>query len=397
MADPAERNLMDSTRAMKCVAVAFPDLQYSLGSIQLRFRHGPHRPVTWMKRTLLKALDFQYLRIKFPHECKVIFNLASLFDSVDVVKVALERLFPDEMKSVDSATEAFRVVASVMHVGKLKQDMQDSFAWCMALVAQEAATEGTVYVLDYALQHPLVPVPFSFYRRHFNEVYNEVTSYFLINYASSGAHIHNIHYLLGNPLPIAPPPASRPSVPGINLAPTMAVSTHPVAWTMCSSLTQRGYHREPPLLNLLWPCDSDPLRAVIYLLDQGAPTDRLEKLHSCPLHNAARHPSSGIVRLLVERGANVAGRTENGLTALRTALHAAVAANNAERTLELLEYGASRDAGEEDRHTPLYLALLFKFYEAAKVLLRAGATSLVKGIDGEDEHIDDELRNELLN
>ncbi|KAJ3109587.1 hypothetical protein HDU96_007169, partial [Phlyctochytrium bullatum] len=86
--------------------------------------------------------------------------------------------------------------------------------------------------------------------------------------------------------------------------------------------------------------DHDPLRAATYLLDQGAPINCERPARYGPLHCAALHGLVEIVRLLVERGANVDDRSFDG----RTPLHQAAERSHVEIALELLACGADRDA-----------------------------------------------------
>ncbi|KAJ3104164.1 hypothetical protein HDU96_009011 [Phlyctochytrium bullatum] len=407
MVDPADENGI--ARAMECVVDAFSDFSSTLLLPLMELRHGPHRPVAWMERIVLKALEV--VRIKFVQECKVVFNLASLLDSVAVVKVALQRLFPDEMASEGTSTGAPEVVAAADMEWPWRDPLnkvQQGFAWCMALVAEEAAKKGAIQVLDYALQHPLVPVGFSFSRPHrIGSPHEPDPLEFLIDHASWSAHMHVIHYLLGNPLPLAPPPVSRPIRPGsagskhgdlepsyetrVGTESVLLSPENPVAGLIPHKL---GYMA--PLLNLLKFSDRDPLCAATYLLDQGASPNRHGFLG--PLHTAASKRFPGVARLLVERGANVdAVADEWG-----SPLYLAAQDNNLTCVVELLECGAERDGLnlqwfgiDHIEWTPLKVALFKNNYDVARVLLRAGATLLVRTKDG-DEHIDEELRKKLI-
>ncbi|KAJ3099214.1 hypothetical protein HDU96_010774 [Phlyctochytrium bullatum] len=392
-------------RAMNYIVSVFPDVEVIEGSFRLAFRLGPHRPVAWMERILLKALNFESV---FQQQCGLAFSLASLLDSVAIVEAALRRLFPQRMKSEVSVTGASEVVILAdmprpfrLSIRPLDADDKmkdtddkghDSFAWCVAFAAVDAVENGAVHVLEYALQHPLVPVAFSYCRSD---------SDLLIHSASKHAHMHVIHYLLGNPLPLAPPPASRPIRPGdlpcsndlegeadrdifdilLRCRDVKLCRENPLA-----DLTQPGRDDEPPLQNLLGFTDHDPLRATAYLLDQGAPPNR--KLTALSLRSAPPCSSAWMFR------------------------DRASAENNAERALELLECGAERDAevkvqyDHEDEDddvyseflgwTPLNFAVDRKNHDVARVLLTAGATLLIREEEGDDVHIDDELRKQLM-
>ncbi|KAJ3103503.1 hypothetical protein HDU96_009236 [Phlyctochytrium bullatum] len=412
MVEPTDENGMD--QGMECVAAAFSDLVFNMPASRLQLTLGPHRPAAWMERIVLKALGV--VRMKFAQECELAFNLASLLDSVNVVEAILRRIFPEEMKIKVSGAGAREVVVAA-HMGwpgtgALDADdkRQHSFAWCMALIAEEAADTGAVHVLDYALQHPLVPVAFSFSRPYrCDDLENGLD--FLINAASRGAWMHVVHYLIGNPLPLAPPPASRPIRPGngpndsVGLQPSYEtrVRTESVLLSPenpVASLTELGIYRETPLQNLLSVCDRDPLSAATYLLDQGAPPNSPSLNRLRPLHHAAFHGCPGIVLLLVNHGANVDECDEtDGLTPL----HCAAQGNNVATAVELLQCGANRDAllvGDRDRFelkTPLGIALEEENDEVARVLLEAGATLLVsRGHFWRSVHIDEKLKKRLL-
>ncbi|KAJ3111084.1 hypothetical protein HDU96_006001 [Phlyctochytrium bullatum] len=410
----------DVGNAMDCMMLAFSDLDL--------WSHGPRLPVAWTEKIMLKALES--VPIKLVQEGELAVGLASLLDSVAIVEIALWRLFPNEMKSQRSADAgASEIVAAAgldwLDDNKLRaNDKRHSLAWFMAMVAEEASEKGAVHLLVYALQHPVVPVGFSFSRPiRYDDPDVEDSLDFLIDNASKEAHMHLVHYLLGNPLPLTPPPASRPIRPGHvsagldqqDLKPSYETRLHtesvlfsrenPVA-----RLTYAGFDKEPPLQNLLNFRDHDPVLAATYLLDHGAPPNSSTQASTSPLHLAALHGCSGLVRLLVKHGANVDDERDG-----RTPLHYAAQQNHVACALELLECGADRDAIVQDLarepplaenvlvrdlfrrrfRTPLKLALENQSTDVARVLLRAGATLLVRGKHG-DEHIDEKLRNQLL-
>ncbi|KAJ3113053.1 hypothetical protein HDU96_003831 [Phlyctochytrium bullatum] len=405
------RDAKGMRRALACMAVAFEELCVEHDR-RLRFRHGPHLSVAWMEKIVLKAL--QVVRIKNHQEFKLAIKLASLLDSVDVVESALRKLFPDEMNSEGSATGAGEVVMSVevpvqsesFDPPDVEDQLPPSFAWCMAAVAAESAKNGAVHVLDYALQHPVVPVAFSFSRISRSRYAEVSSSSFLINLASTGGHMHAVHYLLGNPLPLAPPPAARPLRPGNPSDPGLQPSLlrgprseklqlsckNPVA-----TLSQLGglYH-EPPLQNFLSAIRCEPFCALNYLLDQGAPLNCRGTAYLGPLHYAARREFlyPGIVRFLVQRGADVNDRSQHG----RTPLDVSAAEDHWEAAVALLDCGADPNlvGAHGGSETPLMMALEEESFDVARVLLGFGATLLYSG-NGRGEHISEELRNRLLN
>ncbi|KAJ3112254.1 Ankyrin-3 [Phlyctochytrium bullatum] len=378
---------------IEAVVVVFPDLDHENG--RLHFRLGPHRPIAWMEKIILKALECNILR-KHSGQVMLVGKLASLLDSVAIVESALCKIFPTEMYSKDTADGADEVVMtfSMVDTSRPRNGVRDAFALFM---------------------HPRVPVAFNFSHKL---IYHQTREYeFLINFASKGGRMHVVHYLLGNPLPLAPPPASRPirpaagNPPGSNHGGLEARRASKISFSFenpIASLTQPGKDHELPLQSLLRVQGNVPLCAVSYFLEQGAPINREGPACSGPIHRATDHGRVEIVRLLIERGANVDDRTFDG----HTPLHVAARMNHAELTNELLAFGANRDAvvesldadvppeddlaGPERGWTSLKVALDRGNYDVARVLLRAGGTLLVKAEDGQEVHIGDELHKKLL-
>ncbi|KAJ3115557.1 hypothetical protein HDU96_000438 [Phlyctochytrium bullatum] len=395
MADPEEQE--GNWRAMECMVVAFPDLEFRKPPCEMAFKLGPHLPVAWMERIILKALGHPCVRTKFAQECKLAFELASFLDSVAIVEVVLRKLFPKEMNSEAPAAGASQVVVSVdanwPWWDPLDSDdyMKDSFAWCMAFVAEEAAANGAVNVLDFALQHPLVPVAFNF--RHFRIPDAPDVLLHLINHGSQ--HMHIVHYLLGNPLPLAPPPASRPIRPAAeNLSdPTTYAFVHrlrtetlklsrenPVA-----TLAQIEGSGEPPLQ--IFSAFAITTRSLLQLISS---TEAPE--------STAQKGKRSLVRYTMQHS-NIDDVTSDG----RAPLFLAAEWNNAVGAQELLDCGADPDmlSSIYDEEfdlgwTPLKLALDKQSLDVARVLLRAGATLLMKAEGQFEFHIISELRDLLL-
>ncbi|KAJ3098927.1 hypothetical protein HDU96_010887 [Phlyctochytrium bullatum] len=317
VADAADSELQ-LQKAMACVVVAFPDLEINQKG-ELQFRHGPHRPIAWMEKVIVKALEINCLRIALLYERTLVFNLATLFDSVMIVHMALERRFPEEMKFERGAPGSSTVVESVKvcltfcprnsFFMRVDDDVQDSLAGRMALVAFDAASNGAIHVLDYALQHPLAPIAFNFrccyHQLDRNPPRNIAVS--LAGIASSRAHMHVLDYLLGNSLPLAPPPASHPIRPGIS--PGSAGTNHG-ALEASGKDNVKLSHQNPvaildqPLQSLL-SCsfrghDFDPVPAVIYLLDHGAPAQpasiRNDSVHCNFAQTSRASPVAGRAR-----------------------------------------------------------------------------------------------------
>ncbi|KAJ5551563.1 ATPase inhibitor IATP mitochondria [Penicillium sp. DV-2018c] len=138
------------------------------------------------------------------------------------------------------------------------------------------------------------------------------------------------------------------------------------------------------------PRDGDSHEAMARaLIEAGAD---LESTHSCrtPLQVACRSTSSpiGLVRCLIENGADCHRREERG----KSSLHLASQANRLDIIRLLLDTGADIEARDRYRCTPLHWACWYGNVEAAEALLDAGAdiearsrvgnTPLILGVHG---------------
>lgn len=92
-----------------------------------------------------------------------------------------------------------------------------------------------------------------------------------------------------------------------------------------------------------------------------------------PLHQAAFHGKEYIVRLLVEKGANVNPVSSNGTTPL----HMAALKNHAKEVQALLELGAEAEAQDNHDRTALHYACLYGHTEAAVLLCAQGSCTTV--------------------
>jgi len=97
-----------------------------------------------------------------------------------------------------------------------------------------------------------------------------------------------------------------------------------------------------------------------------------------PLHSAACNGHAELCRLLLDCGAALEAREEDGATPL----HLAAMNGHAEAVLLLLERGAQKEAREADGCTPLMYAAGNGHLEAARALLGAGASAAARGNDG---------------
>ena len=93
------------------------------------------------------------------------------------------------------------------------------------------------------------------------------------------------------------------------------------------------------------------------------------------LHRAARENRVDIARALIDRGAEVDARNENGWTPL----HWAAWDNSLEVARLLLDRGAEIDARNELGNTPLYWATWGNSLDVARLLIERGANT--DGID----------------
>ena len=96
------------------------------------------------------------------------------------------------------------------------------------------------------------------------------------------------------------------------------------------------------------------------------------------LHKAANAGKAEEVKGLLERGADVEARDEDGATAL----HKAANAGKAAVVKLLLEYGADVEAQNEKERTALHVAAEVDKAAVVKLLLEAGANVRAKDEDG---------------
>ena len=117
------------------------------------------------------------------------------------------------------------------------------------------------------------------------------------------------------------------------------------------------------------------------LIKQGVNINELDTNQDAPLIMAAYKGYTGIVKLLLEAGADVAV-VDPGMKA--TALHAAAYAGNAEAAKLLLESKIDIDKqGPYNGYTALHDAVWQNNVETAKILIEAGANLNIKSNSGE--------------
>ena len=126
---------------------------------------------------------------------------------------------------------------------------------------------------------------------------------------------------------------------------------------------------------------------VKLLLERGADVNAVDFEGKNALHEATRKSTVGIVNLLVEAGAAVDGRCEEGYA---SPLHVACGfdrlgfkVSRCEVIKALLGHGACLDSCDESGNTPLHYASEKRFVTAVDLLLRAGADESSVNNDGE--------------
>ncbi|KAL1686000.1 ankyrin repeat-containing domain protein, partial [Schizophyllum commune] len=114
------------------------------------------------------------------------------------------------------------------------------------------------------------------------------------------------------------------------------------------------------------------------LLEKGANIEDCDDVGWTSLHLATRHWSLSTVRLLLERGANV-----NALSSVhRTPLHIAACEGHFEIIRLLVESGAALEARDTDGWTPLYLAARNRDLYVIELLLDLGSDPQTRADDG---------------
>jgi len=146
--------------------------------------------------------------------------------------------------------------------------------------------------------------------------------------------------------------------------------------------------------------DTDAAKVAV---EQGAPLEETDVSGEPPLLIAALAGSTEVVRLLLDAGADIHAGNKGGLTALHAAaygghaevvrlliarggavnqsknfyrmspLHAAAEEGHAEVVALLLEAGANIEAKERNGYTPLTQAGWREYWDAADLLMKAGA------------------------
>jgi ankyrin repeat protein len=135
-----------------------------------------------------------------------------------------------------------------------------------------------------------------------------------------------------------------------------------------ADVTERDASGEPPLL--IAALNGKP-EVVTLLLDKGADIEIRNKGGLTALHAAAYGGNLEVVKLLVAKGADV-NDAKNFYH--MSPLHAAAEEGHAEVVAFLIGHKADIEAKERNGYTPLTQAGWRSYWEAADLLLKAGAT-----------------------
>uniref|UniRef100_A0A7M4FPW3 Ankyrin-1 n=1 Tax=Crocodylus porosus TaxID=8502 RepID=A0A7M4FPW3_CROPO len=117
---------------------------------------------------------------------------------------------------------------------------------------------------------------------------------------------------------------------------------------------------------------------VRLLLDRGAQIETRTKDELTPLHCAARNGHVRIAEILLDHGAPIQAKTKNGLSPI----HMAAQGDHVDCVRLLLQYNAEIDDITLDHLTPLHVAAHCGHHRVAKLLLDKGAKPNARALNG---------------
>ncbi|KAJ3113228.1 hypothetical protein HDU96_003614 [Phlyctochytrium bullatum] len=207
----------------------------------------------------------------------------------------------------------------------------------------------------------------------------------LVHAASQQASMNVVHYLLGHPLPLAPPPEPGPLRPGNlsgpnlpNAAGSIVVCPQQRAWlNPLATVFDIDSYQQTPLRFLILSGKSS-YQAIEYLLNQVGELDSNPRLQPAALvFTAVQMGCPEILALLISYQVPVDALSQMRWDCVEnkkcTPLYVAARSNRAGCVEVLIKHGADLNAGSEDGSTPLSVALKNEHVEIARMLVRSGA------------------------
>jgi len=130
--------------------------------------------------------------------------------------------------------------------------------------------------------------------------------------------------------------------------------------------------------SLLYAAEQNNCLSAALLIEKGADVNAKTNDGRTPLHRAAENNAAEAAALLIQHGADVNAKTDDG----RTPLYLAAGSNVAEVVTLLIQHGADVNAKTDDGRTPLHWAAWHNAAEAAAVLIQLGADVNAKNGNG---------------